>query len=98
MICLQREERRAITLRDLEHIDVDAAHVVRPNPGILCDTQQMICRIRPSILTETRQTSDLCKCPPKCKKKKKPHLGYMLGASTRLNFIVCRVIQYAVAY
>lgn len=31
MICLQGEERQAITLPDLEHIDVHAAHVVRWN-------------------------------------------------------------------
>lgn len=31
MICLQGEERRAITLPDLEHIDVDAARAVRWN-------------------------------------------------------------------
>lgn len=28
MICLQGKEKRAITLPDLEHIDVDAARVV----------------------------------------------------------------------
>lgn len=33
MICLQGEERQAITLPDLEHIDADATPIVRWNRG-----------------------------------------------------------------
>lgn len=72
MICLQREERRAITLPDLEHIDVDVAHVVIRNLGIVCDTQQMICRICMSKYSERDQTDiRFVKCPPKTEKRMK---------------------------
>lgn len=62
MICLQGEERLAITLPDLEHM-MSMPLVLSDETVDLVDTQQMIRGTRTNILTEHRQTQ-ICEISP----------------------------------
>lgn len=88
MICLQGEERQAITLPDLEHIDADATPIVRRN--------------RASIWYTTDDSQDTYKYSDRLQADADPrdaseHLCYMLTASTCSIFIASVTVYFKLA-